>query len=164
MLKFSIWKNLVMRTWLSAKSYWRLFMFVFRSDMLLCELWLGKCGLVACHCSFVFHHNILTFRCCCRKKRKWDQPAESLISAGLAGALPLDNVGLLGGITLPGVTPVSGTHFINPLAASFPTVPQVPLIPQQTAAVIQKLIQVRYLFAWILLYFVKFLHEYWDLL
>lgn len=76
-----------------------------------------------------------------RKKRKWDQPAESLISAGLAGALPLDNVGLLGGITLPGVTPVSGTHFTNPLAASFPTVPQVPLIPQQTAAVIQKLIQ-----------------------
>ncbi|KAM5581207.1 protein RIK [Rosa sericea] len=79
-----------------------------------------------------------------RKKRKWDQPAESLVSAGLAvpGALPLGNVGLLGGMTLPGVSPASGA--INPLAAGFPTVPQayqVPLIPQQAATVIQKLIQ-----------------------
>ncbi|XP_004304230.1 PREDICTED: protein RIK-like [Fragaria vesca subsp. vesca] len=61
-----------------------------------------------------------------RKKRKWDQPAESLVSAGLAvpGALPLSNVGLLGGVAVPGVIPVSGAHLINPLAAGFTTVPQ----------------------------------------
>ncbi|XP_050380893.1 protein RIK isoform X2 [Argentina anserina] len=81
-----------------------------------------------------------------RKKRKWDQPAESLVSAGLAvpGALPLGNVGLLGGIGLPGVSPVSSAHLINPLAAGFLAVPQayqVPLIPQQAATVLQKLIQ-----------------------
>ncbi|XP_008230877.1 PREDICTED: protein RIK isoform X2 [Prunus mume] len=80
-----------------------------------------------------------------RKKRKWDQPAASLVSAGLAvpGAFQLGNAGLLGGITVPG-TPVTGAHLINPLEASCPTIPQVyqiPLIPQQTATVIQKLIQ-----------------------
>ncbi|CAL9014276.1 unnamed protein product [Prunus brigantina] len=80
-----------------------------------------------------------------RKKRKWDQPAASLVSAGLAvpGAFPLGNAGLLGGITVPG-TPVTGAHLMNPLEASRPTIPQVyqiPLIPQQTATVIQKLIQ-----------------------
>ena len=85
-----------------------------------------------------------------RKKRKWDQPAESLVSAGLAvpGALPLGNVGLLGGVAVPGVIPVSGAHLINPLAAGFTTVLQpyqVPLIPQQAATVLQKLIQVSYL-------------------
>ncbi|ONI19034.1 hypothetical protein PRUPE_3G255200 [Prunus persica] len=81
-----------------------------------------------------------------RKKRKWDQPAASLVSAGLAvpGAFPLGNAGLLDGITVPGVTPVTGAHLMNPLEASRPTIPQlyqVPLIPQQTATVIQKLIQ-----------------------
>ncbi|KAL6135520.1 hypothetical protein ACLB2K_067747 [Fragaria x ananassa] len=81
-----------------------------------------------------------------RKKRKWDQPAESLVSAGLAvpGALPLGNVGLLGGVAVPGVIPVSGAHLINPLAAGFTTVPQpyhVPSIPQQAVTVLQKLIQ-----------------------
>ncbi|KAI5340815.1 PREDICTED: RIK [Prunus dulcis] len=81
-----------------------------------------------------------------RKKRKWDQPAAALVSAGLAvpGAFPLGNVGLLDGITVPGVTPVTGAHLMNPLEASRPTIPQVyqvPLIPQQTATVIQKLIQ-----------------------
>ncbi|XP_021805981.1 protein RIK isoform X1 [Prunus avium] len=81
-----------------------------------------------------------------RKKRKWDQPAASLVSAGLAvpGAFPLGNAGLLGGITVPGVTPVTGAHLMNPFEASCPTIPQVyqvPLIPQQTATVIQKLIQ-----------------------
>ncbi|BFG26546.1 hypothetical protein CerSpe_128200 [Prunus speciosa] len=81
-----------------------------------------------------------------RKKRKWDQPAASLVSAGLAvpGAFPLGNAGLLGGITVPGVTPVTVAHLMNPFEASCPTIPQVyqvPLIPQQTATVIQKLIQ-----------------------
>ncbi|KAL6287748.1 hypothetical protein ACE6H2_012138 [Prunus campanulata] len=81
-----------------------------------------------------------------RKKRKWDQPAASLVTAGLAvpGAFPLGNAGLLGGITVPGVTPVTVAHLMNPFEASCPTIPQVnqvPLIPQQTATVIQKLIQ-----------------------
>ncbi|XP_048433955.1 protein RIK isoform X4 [Pyrus x bretschneideri] len=81
-----------------------------------------------------------------RKKRKWDQPAASLVSAGLAvpGALPMGNVGFLGGITIPGTTPVTGALSMNAIAASYATIPQayqVPLIPPQTATVIQKLIQ-----------------------
>ncbi|KAM1218026.1 hypothetical protein PS1_045671 [Malus domestica] len=81
-----------------------------------------------------------------RKKRKWDQPAASLVSAGLAvpGALPMGNVGFLGGITIPGTTPVTGAVSMNPFVASYATIPQayqVPLIPPQTATVIQKLIQ-----------------------
>ncbi|KAM1015527.1 hypothetical protein ACFX2A_046315 [Malus domestica] len=81
-----------------------------------------------------------------RKKRKWDQPAASLVSAGLAvpGALPMVNVGFLGGITIPGTTLVTGAVSMNPFVASYATIPQpyqVPLIPPQTATVIQKLIQ-----------------------
>nr|XP_028963690.1 protein RIK [Malus domestica] len=83
-----------------------------------------------------------------RKKRKWDQPAASLVSAGLAvpGALPMVNVGFLGGITIPGTTLVTGAVSMNPFVASYATIPQpyqVPLIPPQTATVIQKLIQIQ---------------------
>ncbi|XP_068334773.1 protein RIK isoform X2 [Pyrus communis] len=61
-----------------------------------------------------------------RKKRKWDQPAASLVSAGLAvpGALPMGNVGFLGGITIPGTTPVTGALSMNAIAASYATIPQ----------------------------------------
>ncbi|XP_076905593.1 protein RIK-like isoform X2 [Bidens hawaiensis] len=47
-----------------------------------------------------------------RKKRKWDQPAESLVSAGLAvpGMLPLGNMGAFIG---PGVGPVSTACYGN---------------------------------------------------
>ncbi|XP_048443018.1 protein RIK-like isoform X3 [Pyrus x bretschneideri] len=56
----------------------------------------------------------------------------------------MGNVGFLGGITIPGTTPVTGALSMNAIAASYATIPQayqVPLIPPQTATVIQKLIQ-----------------------
>ncbi|KAJ8749682.1 hypothetical protein K2173_010102 [Erythroxylum novogranatense] len=81
-----------------------------------------------------------------RKKRKWDQPAESLISAGVAisGVVPLGNVLPLTGMTLPGVAQVSGTLLTNPIVTSSPIIPpaiQVPSIPQNTGTAIPKLNQ-----------------------
>ncbi|XP_077214404.1 RS2-interacting KH protein isoform X2 [Tasmannia lanceolata] len=81
-----------------------------------------------------------------RKKRKWDQPAESLISAGLAvpGILPLGSIGNLVGITLPGVVPMSGgllTNAIPAAGASVPHIFQVSTVPQNAAAIVQKLNQ-----------------------
>lgn len=86
--------------------------------------------------------------CCCRKKRKWDQPAESLVSAGLAasGVFPAGSVGSLSGSTLPVVSPMPCTVLKNPLAASCVSVPQViqaPSIQQNSAAALPKSIQVR---------------------
>lgn len=86
--------------------------------------------LFICILNHVVHQNMLTFSTFYRKKSKWD------------------NVGLLGGITISCVTPVTGAIPMDPLAASCPTIPQVyqvPLILQQTATVIQKLIQVSYM-------------------
>ncbi|KAI3452218.1 hypothetical protein Pfo_008883 [Paulownia fortunei] len=80
-----------------------------------------------------------------RKKRKWDQPDESLVSAGIAvpGIFPLANMGSLARITLPTLSSVSGAS----LAIPFPTssasplhVVQVPL-QQHAAAIVQKLVQ-----------------------
>ncbi|KAI3892787.1 hypothetical protein MKX03_000891 [Papaver bracteatum] len=65
-----------------------------------------------------------------RKKRKWDQPAESFISAGLA--VPLTNIGTIVGVTLPGVTPVSTAY------SAVPHIFQAP-IQQSVASVVQKL-------------------------
>ncbi|XP_026377409.1 protein RIK-like [Papaver somniferum] len=65
-----------------------------------------------------------------RKKRKWDQPAESFISAGLA--VPLNNIGTIVGLTLPGVTPVSTTY------SAVPHIFQAP-IQQSVASVVQNL-------------------------
>ncbi|KAF8408207.1 hypothetical protein HHK36_007351 [Tetracentron sinense] len=81
-----------------------------------------------------------------RRKRKWDQPAESLVPAGLAlpGVLPLGNMGSLVGITLPGVATLSGALLTSPLPATCATVPlvfQAPPIQHHTAAVVQKLNQ-----------------------
>ncbi|XP_065633767.1 protein RIK isoform X3 [Quercus suber] len=78
-----------------------------------------------------------------RKKRKWDQPAESFVSAGVAlsGVLPLGNIAL-GGIALPGVTPVSSALLMNPLVASCATIPQAfqaSSIQQHTATIVPKL-------------------------
>ncbi|XP_029128065.1 protein RIK isoform X2 [Cajanus cajan] len=56
-----------------------------------------------------------------RKKRKWDQPAESLMAVGMAvpGVLPLSNGVPLGGVAFQGLAPViSGALLTNPLAAS----------------------------------------------
>lgn len=84
-----------------------------------------------------------------RKKRKWDQPAESLVSVGVAvsGALQCGNMGSLGGISLPGAASVSGALLTNPLVASSSPIPPVfpvPSIGQSTAAAISKSNQVRY--------------------
>ncbi|KAJ7974316.1 protein RIK [Quillaja saponaria] len=75
-----------------------------------------------------------------RRKRKWDQPAESLISTGLTVplVLSLGNVGSLGGVAVPGVASVSSSLLTNPLL----TMPQAILAPsvqQQNSAVLQKL-------------------------
>ncbi|XP_058080270.1 protein RIK isoform X2 [Magnolia sinica] len=80
-----------------------------------------------------------------RKKRKWDQPAESLISAGIGfpGVLPL-GVGNIVGISLPAIAPLSGAVVTNPVAATGASVPQifqVPTIQQNTATIVQKLNQ-----------------------
>ncbi|KAL3525853.1 hypothetical protein ACH5RR_014225 [Cinchona calisaya] len=80
-----------------------------------------------------------------RKKRKWDQPAESLASAGVAipGLLQLPNTGSFAGITLPGLATIPGASFSNPVTASvttFPPVIQVPL-QQHAVAIAQKLNQ-----------------------
>lgn len=74
-----------------------------------------------------------------RKKRKWDQPAESLVPVGMAvpGVLPLSNALPLAGGAFSSVTPViSGALLTNPLAASVQ-------LQQQNTAVVQKLNQVR---------------------
>ncbi|XP_010258057.1 PREDICTED: protein RIK isoform X2 [Nelumbo nucifera] len=81
-----------------------------------------------------------------RKKRKWDQPAESLVSAGLAvpGVLPLGNMGALAGITLPGVVPLSSAMLSNQLPATCAAIPQVfqaPSIQQSASAIAQKINQ-----------------------
>ncbi|XP_058184801.1 protein RIK isoform X2 [Rhododendron vialii] len=76
-----------------------------------------------------------------RKKRKWDQPAESLVVAGVAvpGILPLGNMGSLAAITLPGITSASGALLTNTLTSSSATTP--PLIQPHATAVLQKMNQ-----------------------
>lgn len=79
----------------------------------------------------------------CRKKRKWDQPAEPLLSAGVTvpGIFPLGNMGYLPrpAVSLAAGSPLAipfSTSIINPLQ-----VIQVPL-QQHAAAIMQKLVQV----------------------
>lgn len=69
-----------------------------------------------------------------RKRRKWDQPAETFVPEGVAvsGIFPLANPGSLAGITLPGVVPVLGAAFANPLTnIAATTVQQLPAIIAQ---------------------------------
>ncbi|XP_049381909.1 protein RIK isoform X1 [Solanum stenotomum] len=69
-----------------------------------------------------------------RKRRKWDQPAQTFVPEGVpvAGIFPLVNTGSLAGITLPGVIPVLGAAFTNPLTAiGTTTVQQLPVIIAQ---------------------------------
>lgn len=82
-----------------------------------------------------------------RKKRKWDQPAESLVSAGLAlpGVFPLGSMANLIGISLPVVAPLSGALVTNSVPASGASAPQIfqaPTIQQNAVAMVQKLNQV----------------------
>ncbi|KAF7803077.1 protein RIK isoform X1 [Senna tora] len=81
-----------------------------------------------------------------RKKRRWDQPAETLVAAAVAvpGVLPLGNAVPLSGAAFPVVTPVSVALLANPLASSCATVPQViqaPSLQLHTAAAAQKINQ-----------------------
>ncbi|XP_061947858.1 protein RIK isoform X2 [Populus nigra] len=78
-----------------------------------------------------------------RRKRKWDQPAESLVSAGVpvSDTVQLGNVGSLVGISLPGAASVSGALLTNPQIAIVPPMFLVPSMPQNTAAVVPKLNQ-----------------------
>ncbi|GAV65685.1 hypothetical protein CFOL_v3_09199 [Cephalotus follicularis] len=79
-----------------------------------------------------------------RKKRKWDQPADSLVSAGVS--LPGILSTSLGGISLPGIFPVSGALLTNSLVASCATVPsviQTPLIQQNPSVMVSKLNQTK---------------------
>ncbi|KAK4490745.1 hypothetical protein RD792_001450 [Penstemon davidsonii] len=76
-----------------------------------------------------------------RKRRKWDQPDESLLSAGVAipGIFPLANMGSLARITLPVVPPVPGSSHAIPFSASSSNLLQP--LQQHAAAIVQKLIQ-----------------------
>ncbi|XP_065855351.1 protein RIK isoform X2 [Euphorbia lathyris] len=79
-----------------------------------------------------------------RKKRKWDQPAESLIAAGVAtisGVVPFGNMTSLTGISLPGVASVSGSLLTNQLVTNCATIPpvfQVHSLPQNTSTSVPK--------------------------
>ncbi|KAH0467434.1 hypothetical protein IEQ34_004672 [Dendrobium chrysotoxum] len=68
-----------------------------------------------------------------RKKRRWDEPADFLISTGVSipGAIPIGFGNSLG-ISTPGVLPVSNAIATNTL---------VPLITQSAATLVQKLSQ-----------------------
>ncbi|XP_039137136.1 protein RIK isoform X2 [Dioscorea cayenensis subsp. rotundata] len=78
-----------------------------------------------------------------RKKRKWDQPADSLMSAGMAvtGTMPSGVDGVYASV-LPGVLPLSVPLHLNlaTIAATSQSL-QIPLIPPNTAAIVQKLSQ-----------------------
>ncbi|KAM0058272.1 putative KH domain containing protein RIK/BLOM7 [Helianthus debilis subsp. tardiflorus] len=66
-----------------------------------------------------------------RKKRKWDQPAECLVSPGLTvpGVLPLGNMGGYVGQVYPGVAPVSTAGLVNPVTGCYGNLQQVPAAP-----------------------------------
>lgn len=76
----------------------------------------------------------------CRRKRKWDQPAESLIPA-VPGVLSFGNVGSLIGMAPEGVPAASAVNKIP-----FSTGALIaPALQQHAVALVQKISQVRYL-------------------
>lgn len=80
-----------------------------------------------------------------RKKRKWDQPAEAVISAAAAlpGLLPFSGPGALAGIGIPGIFPSLMGVFpnISTSMASAQISPVVPMVQQNAAAIVQKINQ-----------------------
>ena len=82
----------------------------------------------------------------CRKKRKWDQPVELLVSTRFA--VPFSNVGTFSGMPLLGVAPVPSTFLSNPLAVSGTAV--TPIFQQQAALVVSRQNQVWKLRWWLL--------------
>lgn len=89
----------------------------------------------------------------CRKKRKWDQPDESLVSAGVAvpGIFPLANMGYS---PRPAVSSVAGAPLAFPFSNSNSNPLQVIQVPlqQHAAALLQKLVHVSLFFmkTWLL--------------
>lgn len=76
-----------------------------------------------------------------RKKRKWDQPDESLISCGvvLSGMLPMNTVGYPG-VALPGTVSASCSPTTSSTKVGYVSI-QASVVQQQAAAVVQKLNQ-----------------------
>jgi hypothetical protein len=86
-----------------------------------------------------------------RKKRKWDQPAEDLVSAAVTAAavsgMPVMNFGALPGVVLPGVTAYGAATLPSVVPVPYSLPPHIaPSVLQNAAAAAQKLSQVRYMF------------------
>ncbi|KAK1356428.1 Hydroxyproline-rich glycoprotein family protein, putative, expressed [Heracleum sosnowskyi] len=77
-----------------------------------------------------------------RRKRKWDQPAESVISA-VPGVLPLGNVGSFIGTTLQGVPATSAINNTLFTTATLQQVLTVPSLQQHAVALVQKINQTK---------------------
>jgi len=83
-----------------------------------------------------------------RKKRKWDQPAEDLVSAAVTAAavsgMPLINMGALPGAARPGVTGYGAATLLGgvPVPYSLPS-HIAPSVLQNASAALQKLSQAK---------------------
>ncbi|CAN6307535.1 unnamed protein product [Urochloa humidicola] len=83
-----------------------------------------------------------------RKKRKWDQPAEDLVSAAAAAAavsgMPLINIGALPGVALPGVTTYGAATLPTVVPVPYSLPPHIaPSVLQNASAALQKLSQAK---------------------
>ncbi|CAN6285190.1 unnamed protein product [Urochloa humidicola] len=83
-----------------------------------------------------------------RKKRKWDQPAEDLVSAAAAAAavsgMPVINIGALPGVALPGVTPYVAATLPSVVPVPYSLPPHIaPSVLQNASAALQKLSQAK---------------------
>jgi hypothetical protein len=83
----------------------------------------------------------------CRKKRKWDQPADDLVSAAVTAAavsgMPLINIGALPGVALPGVTAYGAATLPGGVPVPYSLPPRIaPSVLQNASAALQKLSQV----------------------
>nr|AGT17016.1 hypothetical protein SHCRBa_059_B13_F_20 [Saccharum hybrid cultivar R570] len=78
-----------------------------------------------------------------RKKRKWDQPAEDLVSAAVKAAavagMPVMNFGALPGVALPGVTAYGAATLPSVVPVPYSLPPHIaPLVLQNAAVAVQK--------------------------
>jgi hypothetical protein len=83
-----------------------------------------------------------------RKKRKWDQPAEDLVSAAVTAAavsgMPLINIGALPGVALPGVTAYGAATLPGGVPVPYSLPPRIaPSVLQNASAALQKLSQAK---------------------
>ncbi|CAL4921478.1 unnamed protein product [Urochloa decumbens] len=83
-----------------------------------------------------------------RKKRKWDQPAEDLVSAAAAAAavsgMPVINIGALPGVALPGVTAYGAATLPSAVPVPYSLPPHIaPSVLQNASAALQKLSQAK---------------------